>query len=109
MPLTAAPDEGLAVSLRPGETGGCEAAHRQTEIASGKGHLEDRLAAVPAVADDAIVTAQKVLWQVLRVVAEPGGAAAFSAILCGVYKPEIGERVAVVISGGNTTAVNFEG
>jgi threonine dehydratase len=43
----------------------------------------------------------------LRIVAEPGGAAAFSAILSGAYRPEAGERVAVVISGGNTTAVNF--
>ena len=59
------------------------------------------------VADDAISKAQNVLWQVLRVVAEPGGAAAFSAILSGAYKPATGERLAVVISGGNTSAVNF--
>ncbi len=59
------------------------------------------------VADDAISKAQNVLWQVLRVVAEPGGAAAFSAILSGAYKPAAGERLAVVISGGNTSAVNF--
>ena len=63
---------------------------------------------VVLVADDAIVKAQQLLWQVLRVVAEPGGAAAFAAILCGAYKPKRGERVAVVISGGNTTAVNFD-
>src|SRR5216683_2027801 len=43
---------------------------------------------VVLVADDAIMNAQKALWQVLRVVAEPGGAAAFSAILCGTYKPK---------------------
>lgn len=60
------------------------------------------------VADDAIVKTQKLLWQVLRVVAEPGGAAALSAMLCGAYKPKRGERVAVIISGGNTTAVNFD-
>jgi threonine dehydratase len=63
---------------------------------------------VVLVADDAIMNAQKALWQVLRIVAEPGGAAAFSAILSGAYKPEIGERVGVLISGGNTTAVNFD-
>jgi threonine dehydratase len=63
---------------------------------------------VVLVADDAIVKAQKLLWQALRVVAEPGGAAAFSALLCGAYQPKRGERVAVVISGGNTTAVNFD-
>jgi threonine dehydratase len=60
------------------------------------------------VAEDAILNAQKVLWEVLRVVAEPGGVAAFSAILSGAYKPTIGERVAVIISGGNTTAVKFD-
>jgi threonine dehydratase len=63
---------------------------------------------VVRVADDAIVTAQKLLWQVLRVVAEPGGTAALSALLCGAYQPKSGERVAVIISGGNTTAVNFD-
>jgi threonine dehydratase len=44
----------------------------------------------------------------LRIVAEPGGVAAFSAILSGAYQPMAGERVAVIISGGNTTAVKFE-
>ena len=59
------------------------------------------------VSDDAIAEAQQTLWRALRIVAEPGGAAAFSALLSGAYKPEAGERVAVVISGGNTTAVDF--
>jgi threonine dehydratase len=63
---------------------------------------------VVRVADDAILAAQKRLWQVLRVVAEPGGAAALSALLCGAYQPKSGERVAVIISGGNTTAVDFD-
>jgi hypothetical protein len=35
--------------------------------------------------------------------------AVFSAMLSGAHNPEIGERVGVLISGGNTTAVNFEG
>ena len=59
------------------------------------------------VTDDAIAEAQKTLWRALRIVAEPGGAAAFSAILSGAYQRQPGERVAVVVSGGNTTAVNF--
>lgn len=58
---------------------------------------------------DAMAGAQKLLWQALRVVAEPGGAAAFSALSCGAYQPERDERVGVIISGGNTTAVNFDG
>jgi threonine dehydratase len=60
------------------------------------------------VTDEAIARAQRVLWQALRIVAEPGGAAAFAAILSGACAPQPRERVAVVISGGNTTAVNFE-
>jgi threonine dehydratase len=60
------------------------------------------------VADDAIRRAQQLLWQALRIVAEPGGAAAFSALSSGAYKPRAGERVGVVVSGGNTTAVDFE-
>ena len=60
------------------------------------------------VTDEAILRAQQVLWDVLRVVAEPGGAAAFSALLSGAYKPMAGERVAVIICGGNTTAVKFD-
>jgi threonine dehydratase len=60
------------------------------------------------VTEDAILDAQKVLWEVLRVVAEPGAVAAFSAISSGAYKPTAGERVAVIVSGGNTTAVKFQ-
>jgi threonine dehydratase len=60
------------------------------------------------VADEAIRRAQEVLWQTLRIVAEPGGAAAFAGLLSGAYRPQTGERVAVIISGGNTTAVNFD-
>ena len=45
----------------------------------------------------------------MRVVAEPGDAAAFSALLSGAYRPAAGERVGVVISGGNTAAVDFGG
>jgi threonine dehydratase len=62
---------------------------------------------VVLVPDDAIREAQETLWRVLRVVAEPGGAAAFSALLSGRYRPEPGERVGVIVSGGNTVAVNF--
>ena len=62
---------------------------------------------VVLVTDEAIVEAQEELWTKLRVVAEPGGAAAFAALLSGRYVAERGERVGVVICGGNTTAVEF--
>jgi threonine dehydratase len=60
------------------------------------------------VSDDAIVRAQRALWRILRVVAEPGGAAAFAALLEGSYRPSPGERIGVVLCGGNTTAVSFD-
>jgi threonine dehydratase len=62
---------------------------------------------VVLVSDDAIQQAQQALWRVLRIVAEPGGAAAFSALLSGRYKPQAGERVGILICGGNTAAVDF--
>jgi threonine dehydratase len=62
---------------------------------------------VVLVSDEAIQSAQKVLWNTLRLVAEPGGAAAFAALLSGQYRPAPGERVGVVLCGGNTTAVDF--
>jgi len=67
------------------------------------------VADVVLVSDGAIRQAQSALWSGLRVVAEPGGAAAFAALLSGLYRPAAGERVAVLICGANTTAVNFEG
>ncbi len=59
------------------------------------------------VSDEDIAAAQLALWDSVRVVAEPGGAAAFAALLSGKYVPAPGERVAVLVCGGNTTAVKF--
>jgi threonine dehydratase len=69
--------------------------------------VENYVHRVILVTDDAIRSSQNALWQTVRIVVEPGGAAAFAAVLSGAYQPEIGERVGVIISGGNTTAVNF--
>jgi threonine dehydratase len=62
---------------------------------------------VMLVSDTAIHEAQEALWKVLRVVTEPGGAAAFAALLSRRYQPKPGERIGVLLCGGNTTAVNF--
>ncbi len=59
------------------------------------------------VSDDDIVAAQKALWDAVRVATEPGGAAAFGALLSGKYQSAPGERVAVLVCGANTTAVQF--
>jgi threonine dehydratase len=52
---------------------------------------------VVLVPDEAIQQAQAALWSVLRVAAEPGGAAAFAALLSRCYQPKSGERVGVVV------------
>jgi threonine dehydratase len=44
----------------------------------------------------------------LRIVTEPGGAAAFAALLSGRYQPRPQEHVGVLLSGANTTAVSFD-
>ena len=65
------------------------------------------VAAAVLVTDDAIRGAQRRLWDVLRVAAEPGGAAALAALLSGRYRPTQDERLAVLLCGANTTAVDF--
>jgi threonine dehydratase len=62
---------------------------------------------VVLVTDEAIREGQKALWDRLRVVAEPGAAAPMAALLSHAYVPAPGEKVGVLISGGNTSAVNF--
>jgi threonine dehydratase len=62
---------------------------------------------VVLVPDDEIKRAQVALWETLRVVAEPGGAAALAALISCRYQTRPGERVGILLSGGNTTAVNF--
>ena len=65
------------------------------------------LHSVLLVSDAAILSAQRLLWDRLRIVAEPGGVTALAAVLSGGYAPAPGEHLAVVISGANTTAVNL--
>jgi len=60
------------------------------------------------VSDDAIRDAQRALWRVLRVVVEPGGAAAMAALLSGAVHARAGQCVGVLLCGANTTAVSFD-
>jgi threonine dehydratase len=61
------------------------------------------------VSDAAIVAAQQQLWDRLRIATEPAGAAPFAALLSGAYTPAPGERIGLVVSGANTSAVSFPG
>ena len=69
--------------------------------------IRQNAAQVLLVDDEAIAATQRLLWETLRVVAEPGGCAALAALVSGRCEPAPGETVAVVISGANTTAVDF--
>ena len=59
------------------------------------------------VTDEQIIEAQRTLWQQFRLIAEPGGATALTALLSGVYKPHTGERVGVVLCGSNADLAGF--
>ena len=56
---------------------------------------------VVLVSDDAIRTAQRRLWETVRVFAEPGGAASLAALLEGTYVAESDEHVVVLVCGAN--------
>jgi threonine dehydratase len=59
------------------------------------------------VGDDDIRRAQRALWSTLRVAAEPGAATPLAALLAGAYEPAAGERVGIVVTGGNTSTFDF--
>ncbi|MCK1712601.1 MULTISPECIES: threonine/serine dehydratase [unclassified Bradyrhizobium] len=93
-----APAGGIAAdSLAPKRVG-------QLMFPIARAHVER----VVLINDEAIRQAQAALWSSLRLVAEPGGAAAFAAVFSGRYRPSPGERIAILVCGANTTAVNFE-
>jgi threonine dehydratase len=69
--------------------------------------VAEHVHSVVLVSDEAILETQRQLWERLRIVAEPGGVTALAALLSGRYQPGPAEHVAVVVSGANTTAVDF--
>ena len=65
--------------------------------------------AAVVVSDDDIRAAQLAIWNELRLISEPGGAAAFAAIRAGSYRPAAGERVVVAVCGSNCDPVTVTG
>jgi threonine dehydratase len=61
----------------------------------------DYVEGVVLVPDEAIAAAQRTLWEEVRLATEPGGATAIAALLSGAYRPAPGERVGVLVCGGN--------
>lgn len=75
---------------------------RTFEILSGRG------AAAVAVSEDEVEQAVAFAFRRLRLVAEPGGAAALAAALSGKAGP-LSERTVVVVSGGNVDPALYAG
>lgn len=63
--------------------------------------VQPYVAASVTVDDDAIRAAQRIMWDRLRLIVEPGGATAFAALQSGAYVPEPDERLVVVVCGAN--------
>jgi len=59
------------------------------------------------VDDIDIRTAQRWLWEKLRLVSEPGGATALAALLSSAYKPGPGEKIGIIVCGANTDPISF--
>ena len=60
------------------------------------------------VTDEAILEAQRLLWQSLRQWVEPAGAAALAAVISGEYELAPDEKLAVLVCGANPAPGPFE-
>jgi threonine dehydratase len=87
----AAPNGIAADSLAPARVG-------ELPFAITRHYVSDVL----LVSDDEIRNAQQTLWREAQLIAEPGGATAFAALLAGRYIPSPGERIGLILSGANT-------
>jgi threonine dehydratase len=72
------------------------------------GVLHERRARAAAVSEEEVERAVGFAFRHLRIVAEPGGAAALAAALAGKAGP-LGERTVVVVSGGNVDPARYAG
>lgn len=62
--------------------------------------LSRHLSEIVTVSEDQIINATKEIWQRMKIVVEPSGAASFAAVLA---RPDLfaGKRAGVIVSGGN--------
>jgi threonine dehydratase len=68
--------------------------------------VQDLVAAIETVGDDQLVATMRFFFERLKLVIEPTGALAAAAVLDGVI-PVGGQRVGVIVSGGNVDAARF--
>ncbi|EDX84529.1 Pyridoxal-phosphate dependent enzyme superfamily [Synechococcus sp. PCC 7335] len=59
------------------------------------------------VDEDSIVKAQQLLWDQWRIVAEPAGVVPIAALISKRYVPQPGEKIGVLICGGNVNLSSF--
>jgi threonine dehydratase len=71
--------------------------------------VRDHVDRIVLVEDDEIHAAQRAYWDECRLIVEPGGAAALAALRSGAYRPTTGERVCVLVSGGNCDPATVTG
>jgi len=71
--------------------------------------VRDRVERMVLVTEDQIREAQRALWEDVRLIVEPGGAAAFAALRSGAYPVSPGDRVCVVLSGANCDPATVTG
>lgn len=70
--------------------------------------IRAHVAANLVVTDADVFEAQRRLWEAARILAEPGGVTALAALTSGAYQPQRGERIGVLICGGNAEPNWFE-
>lgn len=68
--------------------------------------IRDHVEAVITVSDEEIVAAMRLLWERAKLVVEPSGAVPLAAVLKQDF-PASGQRVGVIVSGGNVDLTNL--
>lgn len=71
--------------------------------------IKDRVAEALVLPDSAVFEAGRKLWEATRLVGEPGAAVALAALTSGAYVPQKGERICVLLCGGNADVDWFLG
>jgi threonine dehydratase len=98
--LHAALEAGHPVPIEPTGIGASALGARQ--VGEHCWALREHLADSVLVSDDDVREATARLWDVTRLLVEPGGAVALAALTSGAYRPDDGERVGVLLCGANT-------
>lgn len=62
---------------------------------------------IVTVTDEELIEAMRFLFERMKLVAEPGGAAAVAALVAGRLETEPEDRIGVILSGGNIGAARF--